>query len=147
MIRIGLIKEGKQPADNRVALTPTQCRWIKRHFPQVDIRVEHSPDRCFEDQEFEKAGIQVAGSVADCDILMGIKEVPIDLLIPDKTYLFFSHTKKKQPHNQKLMKAMIEKNITLSFHSNCSTGWSFDLLSVMSYLLRAYMKEYMPTMI
>lgn len=94
MLTIGLIREGKIPADNRVALTPTQCKWLKQQFPQVQITVQASPNRCFSNAEYQQAGITVADNINHCDILLGIKEVPIDMLVPNKTYLFFSHTKK-----------------------------------------------------
>ena len=113
MISIGLIREGKIPADSRVALTPAQCKWIRQHHPEVKIAVQHSDTRCFTDKEYEAAGIEVREDMSDCDILFGIKEVPVDMLIPNKTYLFFSHTKKLQPYNQKLLHAIVEKNITL----------------------------------
>jgi hypothetical protein len=45
--------------------------------------------------------------------MLGIKEVNIDDLVPGKTYLFFSHTKKAQPYNQGLMQAMIQKRIRM----------------------------------
>lgn len=110
---IGLIREGKSPADNRVALTPAQCKWIHKNLPQVRVIAESSPSRCFSDKEYMSAGVEVKDSVAEADILMGIKEVPVQQLIPNKTYLFFSHTRKKQPYNQKLLQAILEKNITL----------------------------------
>jgi saccharopine dehydrogenase (NAD+, L-lysine-forming) len=110
---IGLIREGKSPADNRVALTPAQCKWIHKNFPQVKVIAESAPSRCFSDKEYMSAGVEVKESVAEADILMGIKEVPVQQLIPNKTYLFFSHTRKKQPYNQKLLQAILEKNITL----------------------------------
>ena len=113
MMRIGLIKEGKIPSDNRVALTPTQCKWIQKHFPQVQIVVQHATMRCFSDNEYKRAGIEVKDDLSDCSILLGIKEVPIADLIPGKTYLFFSHTKKKQPYNQKMLQTIIQKDITL----------------------------------
>lgn len=113
MLTIGLIREGKIPADNRVALTPTQCKWLKQQFPQVQITVQASPNRCFSNAEYQQAGITVADNINHCDILLGIKEVPIDMLVPNKTYLFFSHTKKKQPHNKKLLQSIIANNITL----------------------------------
>lgn len=113
MIRIGLIKEGKTPADSRVALTPAQCKWLRQNHSDVKITVQHSDTRCFSDKEYLSAGVEVKDDVSDCDILLGIKEVPVEMLIPNKTYLFFSHTKKLQPYNQKLIKAIIEKNITL----------------------------------
>src|SRR5215203_1591803 len=113
MIRIALIKEGKIPADNRVALTPAQCKWIQKNFPGLQIVVQQATRRCFSDAEYRRAGIEVAEDISHCDLMLGIKEVPIADLVPNKTYLFFSHTKKKQPHNQQLLQAIVEKNITL----------------------------------
>ena len=112
MIKIGLIREGKTPADNRVALTPLQCKWIQEN-KSITVKVQCSETRCFKDSEYEAAGITVTEDVSDCDILLGIKEVPIDQLIAGKTYLFFSHTKKLQPYNQKLIRAIADKQITL----------------------------------
>src|SRR6478736_5696930 len=113
MIKIGLIREGKIPADNRVALTPAQCKWIHRNSSDVEIIAQSSSVRCFTDREFESAGVQVKDDISECDILMGIKEIPVDQLLPGKTYLFFSHTKKKQPQNQKMMQVILDKKITL----------------------------------
>jgi len=113
MLQIGLIREGKVPADNRVALTPAQCRWIHKNSASVKVVAQHSTNRCFTDKEFERAGVEVREDMSDCDILLGIKEVPVDMLIPGKIYLFFSHTKKLQAHNQKLFKAILDKKISL----------------------------------
>ncbi|NOT52309.1 MAG: alanine dehydrogenase [Chitinophagaceae bacterium] len=112
-MKIGLIKEGKTPADNRVALTPAQCKWIQKNAPGISIIAQSSGGRCFSDKEYHLAGVEVAEDMSSCDILLGIKEVPADQLIPGKTYLFFSHTKKKQPQNQLLLKTILEKRITL----------------------------------
>ncbi len=113
MLTIGLIKEGKVPHDNRVPLTPAQCKWLQKNFSDIKIIVESSPHRCFSDQEYIHAGIDVKEDLSVCDVLMGIKEVPVEKLIEQKTYLFFSHTKKKQPFNQKLFHVMMQKKITL----------------------------------
>lgn len=113
MITIGLIKEGKIPQDNRVALTPDQCRWLQRHYGQVKILVQPCDQRCYTNKEYERAGIALSDNMQACDILMGIKEVPALALIANKTYLFFSHTKKKQPHNRSLLQAILKQNITL----------------------------------
>ena len=112
-MQIGLIREGKIPADNRVALTPAQCKWLKKNSTGTTVIVQTSQSRCFSDKEYSMAGIEVKEDLSSCDILLGIKEVPVEMLIPNKTYLFFSHTKKKQPHNQELFKAIINKKITL----------------------------------
>ena len=92
MIRIGLIREEKTPPDTRVALSPEQCVEVQREYG-VKIVAAPSPDRCFSDDAYRKAGIALNADLSDCDILLGIKEVPIDSLIEGKTYLFFSHTK------------------------------------------------------
>lgn len=113
MVRIGLIKEGRIPPDNRVALTPSQCKWIHQNKSNIQIVVQSSADRCFSDKEYQAAGVELRTNMQDCDILLGIKEVPVDDLIPGKTYLFFSHTRKKQPQNKKLLQSVIEKKITL----------------------------------
>ena len=120
MLRIGLIRERKKLPDDRVAFTPKQCAYIQAHNPDIKIVVEPSPRRCFTDAEYAAEGIELTDNMQDCDILLGIKEVPVDNLIPGKTYFFFSHTKKKQPHNKGLMQALIEKKITM-IDSECLT--------------------------
>ena len=113
MLQIGLIREGKIPQDNRVALTPAQCKWLHKNFKDIQIVAQHSPQRCYADVEYERAGVEVKEDVSNCNLLLGIKEVPVDMLIDGKRYMFFSHTKKMQPSNQKLFKAVLDKKITL----------------------------------
>jgi len=113
MIRIGLIREGKIPFDNRVALIPSQCKWLQRNFPEIRIIAQSSPHRCFADKEYQMAGIEVSDNLESADILLGIKEVPAERLISGKTYLFFSHTKKMQPNNRGMFRAILDKKITL----------------------------------
>jgi len=113
MLKIGLIQERKFPPDNRVALTPAQCKWVHINIPDIVIAAESSEHRCFTDKEFLMSGVDIRKNLDDCDVLLGIKEVPVDALIAGKTYMFFSHTKKKQPHNQKLLRTILEKKITL----------------------------------
>lgn len=112
-IVIGVIREGKVPPDFRVPLTPTQCVEVMNKYPNVKVVVQTSPVRRFKDSEYADLGIEVREDMSDCDILMGVKEVPIDMLIPEKTYLFFSHTIKKQAHNAKLIRAILDKKIRL----------------------------------
>jgi len=113
MLKIGLIREGKIPADNRVALTPAHCKFINKTQEGLEVIIQQSLARCYTDEEYIMAGIEVKDDISDCDILLGIKEVPLKMLIPNKTYLFFSHTKKLQLYNQKLIKEIIAKKITL----------------------------------
>lgn len=113
MIKIGIIKEGKTPPDKRVPLSPEQCERILNNYDNVEIYVQKSNIRKFSDRDYERVGIAVVDDVSHCDILMGVKEVPINELIADKKYLFFSHTFKEQPYNRELLQAVIDKNIQL----------------------------------
>jgi len=112
-ITIGLVREGRIPHDKRVPFTPLEAEEIIQRFPSVNLVCQSSPVRCFKDNEYEELGIAIVNSVEDCDILMGIKEVQIPDLIANKTYLFFSHTLKKQPHNRKLLQEILRKKIRL----------------------------------
>jgi len=112
-MKIGIIKEGKIPPDKRVPLSPTQCQEIKQKYPQIDLVVQKSNIRKFKDIDYANAGIDLVDEVTDCDVLLGVKEVPIEDLIANKKYFFFSHTFKKQPYNRKLLQAIIKKNIQL----------------------------------
>ena len=113
MLKLGILKEEKIPSDNRVALTPAQCRWLQENYPDCKVVVQRSATRCYSDREYSMAGIELADSLDDCSILLGIKEVPPARVLPGKTYLMFSHTCKKQPHNQKLLRTLIEKGCNL----------------------------------
>ncbi|RAK68138.1 NAD(P)-dependent oxidoreductase [Hymenobacter edaphi] len=112
-LKLGLIREGKIPVDRRVPLTPKKCAEVQQTWPQVQVVVQSSDIRSYADQEYRDLGLRVQPDVADCDILLGVKEVPVEQLIANKTYMFFSHTIKKQPANRKLLRAVLQKNITL----------------------------------
>jgi hypothetical protein len=84
-----------------------------QRYSQVQIFVQPSPIRCVPDEMYEKAGITVTEDLSQCEVLFGIKEVPVGQLIPAKTYFFFSHTVKKQKYNRMLLQTILKKNITL----------------------------------
>ncbi len=113
MLKLGVIREGKTPPDKRVPLSPEQCEFILNNYENVEVYVQKSEIRKFKDEEYSKLGVAVVDSVADCDVLIGVKEVPKDELIANKKYLFFSHTYKKQPYNRDLLNAILDKNIQL----------------------------------
>ena len=110
-MKIGIIREGKSPADSRVVMSPEQCKQLIEEG--VDLVVQRSSVRCFTDEDYQKAGVPLVDVLTDRDILLGVKEVPINMLISGKTYFFFSHTIKKQSYNQPLLKAVIDENIRL----------------------------------
>lgn len=113
IIRIGILKETKSPPDHRVPFTPGQIRMIKEMFPGTAFCIQPSKIRCITDHEYADEGIEMKTDLSDCELLIGIKEVNIDALIPQKTYLFFSHTGKRQPHNRNLFREIAAKGITL----------------------------------
>ncbi len=132
-MKIALIKERKNPPDRRVVLTPAQAKALKEKYPQLEIVVEKSPHRAFSDDEYRAAGIPVVDDVSDADVLLGVKEVPVDALIPGKKYFFFSHTIKKQPHNRKLLQAILEKNIDLYDHETLTDRNGIRLVAFGKY--------------
>ncbi|MBE99304.1 NAD(P)-dependent oxidoreductase [Flavobacterium coralii] len=115
-MKFGIIKERKNPPDRRVVFSPEKLSELVREYPEASVRVESSDIRIFSDDEYREQGIEVSAAMEGCDVLLGVKEVPVDALIPDKKYFFFSHTIKKQPYNQKLLQAILDKNITLYDH-------------------------------
>ena len=112
-IKLGILKETKTPPDRRVPITPVLADKVLRNFLNIDLVVQPSELRCFKDEEYDYLNIDLQADLSDCDVLMGVKEVKIDKLIPEKTYMFFSHVAKKQPYNRDLLRAILNKKITL----------------------------------
>ncbi len=115
-MKFGIVKERKNPPDKRVVFSPAALLQLQQQYPQIDIEVESSDIRIFCDQEYADLGFKVLKDISSCDVFFGVKEIPVDALIPNKKYFFFSHTIKKQIHNQKLLQAIIDKKITLFDH-------------------------------
>ena len=112
-MKIGLLREGKVPPDKRVPFSPDQCADILGKYSNISLYIQPSSIRCFPDLEYHKKGVFVLEDLSECDVLMGVKEVPVDMLINNKMFFFFSHTIKKQPYNKKLLQTIIRKKIQL----------------------------------
>ncbi|CAN5410883.1 NAD(P)-dependent oxidoreductase [soil metagenome] len=130
-MKLGILREGKMPRDRRVPFTPAQCVQLQRDFG-IDVFVQPSDWRSFSNEEYKAAGVKLQEDISDCDVLIGIKEVPLAELISGKKYLFFSHTIKKQPHNVKLMHALIEKKIQMIDYE-CLTDPNFNRIIGFGY--------------
>ncbi|HAT66850.1 MAG TPA: alanine dehydrogenase [Flavobacteriaceae bacterium] len=111
-----IIKERKNPPDRRVVFSPEKCQEVIQKFPDARIIVETSDVRIFPDEAYREAGFEVKEDISEANVMLGVKEVPVDALIPNKKYFFFSHTIKKQPYNRKLLQAILAKNIELFDH-------------------------------
>lgn len=112
-ISIGIIKEGKVPIDHRVPLIPSQVKEILDTHKGIHIKCQRSDIRCFSDEEYAEAGAELVDDVSDCQIILGVKEVPLNMLSERKTHFFFSHTIKKQDYNRGLLQEILQKNIRL----------------------------------
>jgi len=115
-MKFGLIKERKTPPDRRVVFSPEKARTVQNQYPHLEFAVKSSDIRIFTDTAYEENGLEVTDDLSSCDVLLGVKEVPIEALIPKASYFFFSHTIKKQPYNRDLLKAVLEKSIELYDH-------------------------------
>jgi saccharopine dehydrogenase (NAD+, L-lysine forming) len=112
-ISLGIIRETKVPPDKRVPLTPVQCRTLLDRYPDLELLVQPSGNRCYADDEYRAESISLSEDLSVCDILLGVKEVKIQTLLDGLTYLFFSHTAKKQPYNRELLQEVIRRGISL----------------------------------
>ncbi|TFG96164.1 MAG: hypothetical protein E4H13_12480, partial [Calditrichales bacterium] len=110
--RIGIVRETKNEWECRVPLTPDDLgSLIKKN--QIEATVQPSKRRVFKDTAYSDVGANVNEDLSDCRVLMGIKEVKIEDLIPDKTYLYFSHTIKGQSYNMPMLKELCDLKCTL----------------------------------
>lgn len=112
-LKLGILRETKDPPDRRVPLTPDQCRSLLDQYSQLEIRIQPSDYRCFTDDEYAARGIPLFEDLGDCEVLIGVKEVKTESLLGGKTYLFFSHTAKKQAYNRALLQEVVQKGIRL----------------------------------
>ncbi|MDB5282449.1 MAG: hypothetical protein JWO06_1524 [Bacteroidota bacterium] len=112
-MKIGILREEKLPYDSRVPLTPSQCKFLVERNPDIEVVVQPCRYRCFTNEEFQYQDVKMQEDISDCDVLLGVKEIPPPLLLKGKTYLFFSHTIKKQQQNRKMLQAVLEKEVRL----------------------------------
>lgn len=132
-IKFAIIKERKSPPDRRVVFSPSKLAEAQKQFPEAIFKVESSDIRVFSDEQYKASGFEVTENVSDCDVMIGVKEVPIEALIPNKKYFFFSHTIKKQPYNRKLLRAILEKNIEMYDHETIINAEGFRLIGFGRY--------------
>jgi saccharopine dehydrogenase (NAD+, L-lysine forming) len=113
IVRIGVLRETKNPPDRRVPLTPPQIIALQELYPFTEFYVQPSTIRCYSDEEYRYLGIPVREDLSFCDILLGVKEVDKRTFIPGKSYMFFAHVAKRQSHNRDMFREMSARNISL----------------------------------
>ncbi|GAB5401372.1 MAG: NAD(P)-dependent oxidoreductase [Aureisphaera sp.] len=115
-ITFAIIKERKNPPDRRVVFSPEKCQEVIQQYPDAKIVIESSDIRIFPDAAYRDHGLEVSDDISTAEVMLGVKEVPIEALLPNKKYFFFSHTIKKQPYNRKLLRAILDRKIELYDH-------------------------------
>jgi len=115
--RIGIRKEDeKKKFERRAPLTPADIRELLHQFPDAAFVVESSQNciykRAFDDDEYAQAGATIGG-LDDANVILGIKEVPINDILPNRVYVNFSHTYKGQSYNMAMLRKFKNLNCTL----------------------------------
>ncbi len=109
---IGIRREDKNPWERRTPLIPAHAAELMREYP-IEIRVQPSPIRIFQDEDYRREGVVVTEDLSTCPIILAVKEIPLSFFREKGIYLFFSHTIKGQPHNMPMLKRMMELGCTL----------------------------------
>jgi alpha-aminoadipic semialdehyde synthase len=108
---IGIRREDKNVWERRTPLTPRHVRSLVQDG--VNVFVQPSQIRCFPDKEYVKNGAKLSETLEETDTIFAVKEIPPPSLLPNKTYVFFSHTIKAQPKNMEMLETILNKNIRL----------------------------------
>ncbi len=124
LTNIGIVRESRND-ENRTPLVPEHIKKYKESKPNINFIIQPSNSRCFSDEEYELCGAKINENLNECSIIFGVKEIDPNILINNRTYLFFSHTFKinKQQKNIKknkkdLLLSILNKKITLIDYEN-----------------------------
>jgi alpha-aminoadipic semialdehyde synthase len=109
---LGIRREDKNRWERRVPLIPHHVRRLKEQYG-IETVIQPSRIRVFSDKEFQRVGASVQDSLEHSSVIFAVKEIPVDVFEPGKTYVFFSHTVKGQPHNMPMLKKMMQMECTL----------------------------------
>ncbi len=109
---IGIRREDKNEWERRVSLIPEHIKILKKKFG-ITTLIQPSSTRIYTDAEYEKAGASVTEDISAANFILGVKEIPIDFIDENKTYMFFSHTIKGQAYNMNLLKKLVDKKVNL----------------------------------
>ena len=110
--RIGIRREDKNEWEARVPLIPEHARTLV-HEQGIEVSIQPSDIRAYSDDEYRQAGAKVTENLSDCEMALAVKEIPVEFFLPNKTYVFFSHTIKGQSENMPMLKTLMEKGAQL----------------------------------
>ena len=96
-MRIGIRREDKNEWEARVPLIPSDVKKLVNNG--IEVFLQPSTIRIFSDQEYINTGATISEDLSSCSVVLAVKEIPINFIEKDKTYVFFSHTIKGQDYN------------------------------------------------
>lgn len=112
MPTVGIRREDINRWERRAPLTPVEVgRLVSR--AGLAVVVQPSDIRIYDEAEYKRAGATISEDLSGCDIILGIKEVPPEIIIPAKVYIIFAHVVKGQPANMPMLRAFREKKCSL----------------------------------
>ena len=124
LTNIGIVRESRND-ENRTPLVPEHIKKYKESNPNINFIIQPSNSRCFSDEEYELCGAKINENLNECSIIFGVKEIDPNILINNRTYLFFSHTfkinkqqKNIEKHKKDLLLSILNKKITLIDYEN-----------------------------
>ena len=124
LTNIGIVRESRND-ENRTPLVPEHIKKYKESNPNINFIIQPSNNRCFSDEEYELCGAKINENLNECSIIFGVKEIDPNILINNRTYLFFSHTfkinkqqKNIEKHKKDLLLSILNKKITLIDYEN-----------------------------
>jgi alpha-aminoadipic semialdehyde synthase len=109
---IGIRREDKNKWERRAPLIPTDAFELQSKLG-VQVIAQPSSVRVCTDDEYRSAGIEIREDLAPASLIFAIKEIPPQLLLPKKTYVFFAHVVKGQPHNMPMLQRLMELGCSL----------------------------------
>jgi saccharopine dehydrogenase (NAD+, L-lysine-forming) len=139
---VGIRREDKSRWERRVPITPGKAREL-RDRDEIEFIVQPSGIRVFRDEEYERAGVRVQEDLSPAEVVFAVKEIPLQSLQARKTYVFFAHVIKGQPHNMPMLKRMMELGCNLIDYEKVTDergrrliffGWHAGVVSVVESL-------------
>ena len=109
---IGIRREDKNRWERRAPLVPADLGRLIREQGLTFI-VQPSPIRTYKDEQYADAGCELDQDLSRAGVIFAIKEIPLDLLEPEKAYVFFAHVIKGQEHNMPLLQRILDLDCTL----------------------------------
>lgn len=136
---VGILREGlSKKGEKRVAVTPGHAKQIIELGYKLIVQPAAHPEtgeikRAFNDEEYKNVGAEINEDLSPANVIFGLKEIDTDRILPNKTYLFFSHTHKGQQKNKAMLRSLVENNSTVIDYELIRTEKNIRLITAFTY--------------